>query len=113
MICNRWNAFVGLIVALPLLSQAAVAQTGIESAESAGSAVSETDIQQTERRTELNSVEQISPMEAQAAPAAELSCPENYFASAFPDVTPDDWAYTAVNRLAARPQQCFPIVPRS
>ena len=34
------------------------------------------------------------------------------FASAFSDVTPDDWAYQAVIQLASPPLKCFPYTPR-
>lgn len=43
----------------------------------------------------------------QPAPA----CPPGQFASAFSDVTPNDWAYEAVNRLAALEIRCFPFLP--
>ena len=36
-----------------------------------------------------------------------LECPAGQFPSAFPDVLPEHWAYTAVNRLASLPMQCF------
>lgn len=41
------------------------------------------------------------------------SCPAGQFASAFPDVPPDHWAYEAVNRLAAVELRCFPTSPQS
>lgn len=37
------------------------------------------------------------------------TCPPGQFASAFSDVYPTDWAYEAVNRLAAVPVQCFTL----
>ncbi|MBD2023685.1 hypothetical protein H6F80_04495 [Leptolyngbya sp. FACHB-711] len=37
-----------------------------------------------------------------------ISCPAGQFASKFPDVTPNDWAYEAVNRVASGPLRCFP-----
>jgi hypothetical protein len=49
------------------------------------------------------------PLSQDATPA----CPPGQFASAFPDVTPSDWAYEAVNRLAALEIRCFPISPQS
>ncbi|WP_088892311.1 hypothetical protein [Leptolyngbya ohadii] len=49
---------------------------------------------------------QTSPQPLTQEPA--LSCPAGQFASAFPDVTPDHWAFEAVNRLASVPQRCFP-----
>lgn len=52
---------------------------------------------QTQLQTQANSSQQ------------EVSCPAGQFASAFPDVKPTDWAYEAVNRLAATPIRCFPI----
>jgi hypothetical protein len=52
---------------------------------------------QTHLQTQANSSQQ------------EVSCPTGQFASAFPDVKPTDWAYEAVNRLAATPIRCFPI----
>jgi hypothetical protein len=42
-----------------------------------------------------------------------IACPPGQFASAFPDVTPNDWAYEAVNRLAALEIRCFPFSPQS
>jgi hypothetical protein len=38
-----------------------------------------------------------------------ISCPAGQFASKFPDVTPNDWAYEAVNRVAGGQLRCFPI----
>lgn len=47
--------------------------------------------------------------EAQSFPQdTDPVCPAGQFASAFPDVTPNDWAYEAVNRLAIGPMRCFP-----
>lgn len=37
-----------------------------------------------------------------------ISCPAGQFASKFPDVTPNDWAYEAVNRVASGQLRCFP-----
>ena len=52
-------------------------------------------------------------LDAQTLPAPEEpiapSCPAGQFASAFPDVRPEDWAYEAVNRLAIGPIRCFPL----
>lgn len=49
------------------------------------------------------------PLSQEVAPV----CPAGQFASAFPDVSPEDWAYEAVNRLSAVPLQCFPVAPQS
>ncbi|MEL6385306.1 MAG: hypothetical protein AAFQ89_23145 [Cyanobacteria bacterium J06626_18] len=38
---------------------------------------------------------------------SEISCPPGQFPSAKADVPPDHWAYTAVNRLASPPIECF------
>lgn len=40
---------------------------------------------------------------------AAITCAANEFASKFPDVTPNDWAYEAVNRVASGEIRCFPI----
>jgi hypothetical protein len=42
-----------------------------------------------------------------------ISCPAGQFASKFSDVTPDDWAYEAVNRIASGEFRCFPIASPS
>ena len=44
-------------------------------------------------------------------PETELSCPLGQFSSAFADVPPNHWAYTAVNRLASAPIECFEFAP--
>ena len=36
------------------------------------------------------------------------TCPPGEFASKFSDVTPKDWAYKAVNQIAAGQFRCFP-----
>ena len=57
--------------------------------------------------------EQASPLEIQSERTgsdisqSEVICPPGQFASAFADVLPDHWAYTAVNRLASVPVTCF------
>ena len=62
---------------------------------------------------------QLAQPNSDAAEAVPLSqgvapaCPAGQFASAFPDVSPEDWTYEAVNRLSALPLQCFPVVPQS
>lgn len=38
-----------------------------------------------------------------------LDCPPGQFASAFRDVYPFHWAYTAVNNLASERMQCFDL----
>ncbi|MBD3885700.1 hypothetical protein IFO70_28720 [Phormidium tenue FACHB-886] len=68
--------------------------------------------------------ERTAPAPAQTTPASQsptnpvaqeapLQCPAGYFASAFSDVTPDHWAYEAVNRLASTESRCFPVSPPS
>jgi hypothetical protein len=52
-------------------------------------------------------------LKSQRPASDRLSCPAGQFDSAFPDVSPDDWAYEAVNRLAIGPIRCFPITPQS
>jgi hypothetical protein len=52
-------------------------------------------------------------LESQIPATDRPSCPEGQFASAFPDVRPDDWAYEAVNRLAIGPIRCFPLNSQS
>lgn len=47
----------------------------------------------------LDSASEAVPLSQDVAPA----CPAGQFVSAFPDVSPDDWAYEAINRLAALP----------
>lgn len=50
-------------------------------------------------------------IEAQVLPTTDrmgTACPAGQFASAFPDVRPEHWAYEAVNRLAVGPIRCFP-----
>ena len=42
-----------------------------------------------------------------ADPQPTLVCPPGQFASAFSDVLPEHWAYTAVNQLASVPPACF------
>lgn len=42
-------------------------------------------------------------------PTTPPSCPAGQFASKFPDVPPDVWAYEAVNRLAIGEFRCFPF----
>lgn len=42
-----------------------------------------------------------------------IACPAGQFASKFSDVTPDDWAYEAVNRIASGEFRCFPIASPS
>ncbi|MEM9003623.1 MAG: hypothetical protein AAGE59_08870 [Cyanobacteria bacterium P01_F01_bin.86] len=37
----------------------------------------------------------------------EVSCPPGQFPSAFADVLPNNWAYTAVNNVASVPITCF------
>jgi hypothetical protein len=52
----------------------------------------------------------VDDMEAQVLPTddrMETACPAGQFASAFPDVRPEHWAYEAVNRLAVGPIRCF------
>lgn len=44
-----------------------------------------------------------------AIPTTPPACPAGQFASKFPDVPPDVWAYEAVNRLASGPFRCFPF----
>jgi hypothetical protein len=49
-------------------------------------------------------------LDAQRFPEVPIAptCPTGQFASAFPDVRPEHWAYEAVNRLAIGPIRCFP-----
>lgn len=49
------------------------------------------------------------PIAQESPEAVPPACPANQFASKFPDVTPYDWAYEAVNRLASGPLRCFPL----
>jgi hypothetical protein len=53
-----------------------------------------------------------SDLDAQTVPtpteSIAPSCPAGQFASAFPDVRPEHWAYEAVNRLAIGSIRCFP-----
>lgn len=47
---------------------------------------------------------------SQDVPEAQApTCPAGQFASKFPDVTPNDWAYEAVNRIANGAFRCFPL----
>lgn len=110
----RWNAVLAAVVALPLVgTDAVLAQTV-----SPGSAQSAQDVPQSTSPSppdlqpvhpDANPTSETHPVSQEAAP----SCPAGQFASAFPDVPPDHWAYEAVNRLAATPIRCFPVAPRS
>jgi len=55
----------------------------------------------------------LAPVSQDATQNTTPVCPTGEFASAFPDVPPDHWAFTAVNRLAATPIRCFPVSPQS
>lgn len=51
---------------------------------------------------------------SQTAPSTSLPvCPAGQFPSKFPDVTPRDWAYQAVNQLAVGEYRCYPFPRRS
>lgn len=54
------------------------------------------------------SQDQTNPAPRPLTQEPTISCPAGQFASKFPDVTPNDWAYEAVNRVASGPLRCFP-----
>lgn len=63
-----------------------------------------------ERRSPLETTSSEAANNADELPSAiadVLACPPGQFPSAFRDVYPFHWAYTAVNSLASESQQCF------
>lgn len=61
----------------------------------------------------LDPTSEAVPLSEDATQSATPNCPAGQLASAFPDVLPNHWAFTAVNRLAATPARCFLVSPQS
>jgi hypothetical protein len=104
----RGSLIVGSTIALQWMSSAVIAQENpIPSPDGIPPAVSspQLDNQPAQPSPQLDSgLDAQLPSETLTVP----SCPAGQFASAFPDVRPEDWAYEAVNRLAIGPIRCFP-----
>jgi hypothetical protein len=105
------------IVAFQLVGVgSALAQTTLPNAPTGQEqSIAPSDAQTVEFQT-VPDLPQASPSPAADGSVSQQStpaCPPGQFASAFPDVTPNDWAYEAVNRLAALEIRCFPFSPQS
>jgi hypothetical protein len=105
--CLGYWAIASAIV-IPLLSSTVGSAQTLSSPDSPSTAVPPS------ANPAVPSVTSSPASEAQAVPAPSpqempLTCPANYFASKFSDVTPYDWAYEAVNRIASGEMRCFPL----
>lgn len=103
---TKYCLSLGIVSFVSLLSVVVTAQT-LQAAEA--------EIESQSQGAASNA-EQILPLGTESSPTSpdvsqsETVCPPGQFASAFSDVPPDHWAYTAVNRLASVPIQCFDFV---
>jgi hypothetical protein len=111
---NGFRGSIALSIAIfQAIGHSAVAQTVMPSTSNTpvASDASPTPALVNEASVPGHTVQTADDVEAQILPDSdrfETTCPAGQFASAFPDVRPEHWAYEAVNRLAAVPIRCFP-----